>query len=395
MPLSTLQATSRDATCKTEGQDGVAVSFPVGLFHSLQHAGLTRRSLINLAVLDNLNRWRRMFTDNKRLSMSFLHFTTRTALLLLPLFSAGPLLAQWKPPDACGQLPNGAKEAIRRLPENARYWLAEDAVYISSPDERCAFLLLDTDEEREQFMEQFWYRRAGDEISVDYHFKTEFYRRIVFANENYGSKTLAGRKTDRGRLYVISGAPDYVERTSEGSTGETAARPVETWHYHYIKGIGENVEIHFDYNGRYDDYVLRDADRYLVVQADPGPEQFPVTLENVGRLHAVYGPPKIRFKDLEAILVSEVARDQVKIVHRIEFSAATRATTLARISVEIPCENCTRDGQIPPSSAYPVFIQVSQRSGRVVATSELTAENAVREVGYSKFVLDARVDIPL
>ncbi len=219
MPLSTLQATSRDATCKTEGQDGVAVSFPVGLFHSLQHAGLTRRSLINLAVLDNLNRWRRMFTDNKRLSMSFLHFTTRTALLLLPLFSAGPLLAQWKPPDACGQLPNGAKEAIRRLPENARYWLAEDAVYISSPDERCAFLLLDTDPEREQFMEQFWYRRAGDEISVDYHFKTEFYRRIVFANENYGSKTLAGRKTDRGRLYVISGAPDYVERTSEEDSG--------------------------------------------------------------------------------------------------------------------------------------------------------------------------------
>ena len=47
MPLSTLQATSRDVSCKTEGQDGVAVSFLVGLFHSLQHAGLTRRSLIN------------------------------------------------------------------------------------------------------------------------------------------------------------------------------------------------------------------------------------------------------------------------------------------------------------------------------------------------------------
>src|SRR6202790_3183028 len=40
IPLSTLQPTSHDATCKTEGQDGVAVSFLVGLFHSLQHAGL-------------------------------------------------------------------------------------------------------------------------------------------------------------------------------------------------------------------------------------------------------------------------------------------------------------------------------------------------------------------
>jgi hypothetical protein len=49
MPLSTLQATPRDASCKTEGQDGVAVSFLVGLFHSLQHAGLSRRTLSNAA----------------------------------------------------------------------------------------------------------------------------------------------------------------------------------------------------------------------------------------------------------------------------------------------------------------------------------------------------------
>jgi hypothetical protein len=47
IPLSTLRATPRDVTCKTEGQDGVAVSFLVGLFHSPQHAGLTRRSLTN------------------------------------------------------------------------------------------------------------------------------------------------------------------------------------------------------------------------------------------------------------------------------------------------------------------------------------------------------------
>jgi len=44
IPLSTLRASSHDASRKTEGQDGVAVSFLVGLFHSLQHAGLTRRS---------------------------------------------------------------------------------------------------------------------------------------------------------------------------------------------------------------------------------------------------------------------------------------------------------------------------------------------------------------
>src|SRR5712692_6780153 len=43
MPLSTLQDTSRDVPCKTRGQNGFATSFPVGLLHPLQHAGLARR----------------------------------------------------------------------------------------------------------------------------------------------------------------------------------------------------------------------------------------------------------------------------------------------------------------------------------------------------------------
>ncbi len=45
MPLSTLQASPHDDTCKTQGQDGVAYSFPAGLLHPLQHAGLSRRTL--------------------------------------------------------------------------------------------------------------------------------------------------------------------------------------------------------------------------------------------------------------------------------------------------------------------------------------------------------------
>src|SRR5450755_4389815 len=44
MPLSTLQETSHDVSCKTRGQDGFATSLPVGLLHPLQHAGLSRRS---------------------------------------------------------------------------------------------------------------------------------------------------------------------------------------------------------------------------------------------------------------------------------------------------------------------------------------------------------------
>src|SRR5271157_5893928 len=44
MPLSTLQTTPHGVARKTRGQDGFATSFPVGLFHPLQHAGLSRRT---------------------------------------------------------------------------------------------------------------------------------------------------------------------------------------------------------------------------------------------------------------------------------------------------------------------------------------------------------------
>src|SRR6266446_6734019 len=47
MPLSTLQETPRDVPSKTRGQDGFATSFPVGLLHPLQHAGLSRRSPVS------------------------------------------------------------------------------------------------------------------------------------------------------------------------------------------------------------------------------------------------------------------------------------------------------------------------------------------------------------
>src|SRR6266850_3396369 len=53
MPLSTLQATPRDVPSKTRGQDGFATSFPVGLLHPLQHAGLSRRSPVSPSSANN------------------------------------------------------------------------------------------------------------------------------------------------------------------------------------------------------------------------------------------------------------------------------------------------------------------------------------------------------
>jgi len=226
-------------------------------------------------------------------------------------------------------------------------------------------------------------------VSLDYDYKTEFYRRVVFANEEYGSKLLAGRNTDRGRLYVIFGPPESVDENSDPA----APHSMQTWHYHYIKGIGENVQIHFEYVTRYDDYVLPDADRDMAGQAEPNPDPFPVTPENIVLRIGPERPPKIRFKDLEALVVTRMVRDQVKFSDRIEFAAATHATTLVRIDIQIPCETCTRDGQT--AAEYPLFVRLSKPSGWVVATSDLAAGVAIHDKSDSKLALTAHLDVPV
>ena len=49
-----------------------------------------------------------------------------------------------------------AKKTLKELDTPYKTWLNEDVVYIISPEERNAFLKLSTNEEREQFIEQFW-----------------------------------------------------------------------------------------------------------------------------------------------------------------------------------------------------------------------------------------------
>ena len=94
------------------------------------------------------------------------------------------------------------KDLFNELDSQYKKWLDEDVVYIISPEERNAFLHLQTNEEREQFIEAFWQRRNPDPDSAENTFKEEHYRRIAYANEHFASG-VPGWKTDRGRIYIM------------------------------------------------------------------------------------------------------------------------------------------------------------------------------------------------
>lgn len=147
------------------------------------------------------------------------------------------------------------KEAKLRKELETPYkkWLNEDVGYIITDEERKAFSRFSTDEERQQFVEQFWLRRDPTPDTEENEFKEEHYRRIAYANEHYASG-IPGWKADRGRIYITYGPADEVESHPSGGSyerpieeggGTTSTYPFEKWRYRYIEGIGNDVNIEF------------------------------------------------------------------------------------------------------------------------------------------------------
>jgi GWxTD domain-containing protein len=137
-------------------------------------------------------------------------------------------------------------------------WLQEEVVYIITAQERAAFVGLSTNAERDRFIEQFWQRRDPTPGTRENEFRDEHYGRIAYANEHFASSLPgpagAGRRTDRGHIYIVYGKPDEIESHPSGGTydrpiqeggGTVSTFPFEIWRYDYIEGIGRNVLLEF------------------------------------------------------------------------------------------------------------------------------------------------------
>ena len=137
-------------------------------------------------------------------------------------------------------------------PEDKK-WLDEDVAWIITDEERQAFKHLANEEEREQFIEQFWLRRNPNPDSPENEFREQHYLRIAYANEHFAAGK-PGWRTDRGHIYIAFGKPDSIDshpsggnfdRPMEEGGGNTSTFPFETWHYRYLLGVGDNIDIEF------------------------------------------------------------------------------------------------------------------------------------------------------
>jgi GWxTD domain-containing protein len=303
------------------------------------------------------------------------------------------------------------KELRNELKGPYKRWVDEDVRWIITDQELKAFKSLSNDEERDNFIETFWQRRNPDPDSPENEFKEENYRRIAYANEHFAAGK-PGWKTDRGHMYIAYGKPDSIESHPSGGSyerpmdeggGETSTFPFETWHYRYIEGIGENIDIEFvdtcmcgDYHMTLDrsekDALLhvpgagatlgeqmgtsKRADRFNgggPMAASNQSKEFD-RLEQFSKLQA---PPPVKFKDLESFLVNhkvlsgpffpfEVRTDYVKV---------TEDTVLVPLTLQIKNRDITfntKDGVA--KGEVNVLGRVATITDHVVQTFEQTLE---------------------
>ena len=215
-------------------------------------------------------------------------------------------------------------------------WVNKDVKYIITKDEMKAFKELKTDEERENFIENFWRRRDPNPDTEENEYREQYYERIAYANEHFASG-IPGWMTDRGRIYIAWGKPDSIEShpaggfydrpTWEGG-GSTTSYPFETWFYRHLEGVGDGVEIEFvDPTGTGEYRIARNAYEKDALANVPGgglttAEQLGIgdkSQRTLGAGQTYYGreqdnpfrrlqliadlqrPPQVRFSDLQEL----------------------------------------------------------------------------------------------
>ena len=126
--------------------------------------------------------------------------------------------------------------------------------WIITDQERKAFKSLSNDEERDAFIEQFWLRRNPESRFARERVPRRALSRalptptsISLRASRVGRRTAATSTSHLASPTRIESHPGggTYERPMEEGGGNTSTFPFEIWHYRYLEGIGDNIDIEF------------------------------------------------------------------------------------------------------------------------------------------------------
>ncbi|AFL88051.1 hypothetical protein Terro_1749 [Terriglobus roseus DSM 18391] len=294
-------------------------------------------------------------------------------------------------------------------------WLEQDVVWIISDQEISAFKSLKNDEERENFIENFWLRRNPNPDSPDNEFREQHYARIAYANEHFAAGK-PGWKTDRGHIYIAWGKPDSIDshpsggsydRPMEEGGGTTSTFPFEVWHYRYAEGLGDNVDLEFVDTCQCNDYHMtidrseKDALKYVagagatlyeqtgqatradrmnggLEQLGKGPmstSQQSKQFDRISLFAKALAAPPIKFKDMEQYITSaQILKGPPFLFDvRTDYVKVTNDTVLVPVTLQIQNKDITFQTKDNVSTGtVNILGQVSNINHRIVQTFEDT-----------------------
>ena len=104
--------------------------------------------------------------------------------------------------------------------------------YLATSNEINQYSILTNEEGKREFLNQFWELRDNNRNDYRNEYFLSYLKRIDESNLRYSALGREGWKTDRGRVYLMYGDPNEIDRYPN----ETETRPYEIWNYHELEG---------------------------------------------------------------------------------------------------------------------------------------------------------------
>ena len=124
---------------------------------------------------------------------------------------------------------------VSQLPDKWRVWLDEEVYPLITGEQRKAFLELQTEEQRGEFVERLWIIWQA-QSGMGPSFRRTYDERLVEARSEFSNTT-----EDRARVWLLHGPADARKKLE----CDEIFNPIDFWIYARIEGIGQNVVILF------------------------------------------------------------------------------------------------------------------------------------------------------
>jgi Ca-activated chloride channel family protein len=304
--------------------------------------------------------------------------TRRILIALLTLILAGTAAFAAEPLTK-----RERKDRIAKLGEAHRQFLM-DVEPILITTERDTFLRLETEPQRDAFIEDFWRRRDAARGTTNFAARNEYYNHLEYVKEHFGQTS-----SDRGRLFLIHGQPSVMLDIK----CSRYYQPIQVWRYEYLPGFGSDFRIMFyiprfqnDYKlwspmtttSAYNDLISNSieaegrAPNNMIIECPNGEELFAamaqMRMESM-RLPKLFEPPAVNSEDVNRILRSVVLSnpDAPKLAADISVAYPTGDgnKTNAQLTILVP------RGQLRTTSAGDTAVYAIDVVGEVLRDGKL------------------------